>query len=63
VPCRCRGSRSNHHDQTSHWQATSITQATEQPQMVRGLIEREAAARFNLTGQGSAVLAALLTKS
>jgi hypothetical protein len=30
--------------------------------MVRGLIEREAASRFKLTGQGRAVLAALLTK-
>jgi hypothetical protein len=44
------------------WQAASVTHATAQHMMVRGLIEREAASRFKLTGQGRAVLAALLTK-
>ena len=24
APCRCRGSRSNHHDQGSHWQAATL---------------------------------------
>jgi hypothetical protein len=44
------------------WQAASITHATARHMMVRGLIEREAALQFNLTDQGRAVLAALLTK-
>ena len=44
------------------WQAASITHATAQHMMVRGLIEREAALQFNLTDQGRSVLAALLTK-
>jgi hypothetical protein len=44
------------------WQAASVTHATAQHMMVRGLIEREAASRFKLTDQGRAVLAALLTK-
>jgi hypothetical protein len=45
------------------WQAASITHATAQHMMVRGLIERDqAATRYALTDQGRAVLAALLTK-
>jgi hypothetical protein len=43
------------------WQAASITHATAQQMMVRGLIERDqAASRFVLTDQGRAVLAALI---
>ena len=42
------------------WQAASITHATAQHMMVRGLIERQAASRFALTEQGRAVLAAML---
>jgi hypothetical protein len=45
------------------WQAASITHATAQHMMVRGLIERQAAKRFVLTEQGRAVLAALLDQS
>jgi hypothetical protein len=41
------------------WQAASITHATAQHMMVRGLIEREPGG-FVLTVQGRAVLAALL---
>jgi hypothetical protein len=44
------------------WQAASVTHMTAQHMMVRGLIEREAASRFKLTGEGCAVLAALLAK-
>jgi hypothetical protein len=45
------------------WQKASITHATAQHMMVRGLIEREPAApRFVLTEQGRAVLAALTLK-
>jgi hypothetical protein len=44
------------------WQAASITHATAQHMMVRGLIERQAAPRFVLTDQGRAVLAAMLAK-
>jgi hypothetical protein len=44
------------------WQAGGITHATAQHMMVRGLIQRTAAARFTLTDQGRAVLAALLAK-
>jgi hypothetical protein len=45
------------------WQAASITHATAQQMMVRGLMERDqAASRFLLTEQGRAVLAALLAK-
>jgi len=44
------------------WQKASVTHATAQHIMVRGLIEREAASQFKLTDQGRAVLAALLTK-
>jgi hypothetical protein len=41
------------------WQAASITHATAQHMMVRGLIERDrAATRFILTEQGRAVLTA-----
>jgi hypothetical protein len=43
------------------WQAASITHATAQHLMVRGLIERDrAATRYVLTEQGRAALAALL---
>jgi hypothetical protein len=42
------------------WQAASITHATTQQMMVRGLIERQAATRFVLTLHGRAVLAVLL---
>ena len=43
------------------WQAASITHATAQHMMVRGLIERDqAATRYMLTEQGRAVLAAML---
>jgi hypothetical protein len=42
------------------WQAASITHATAQQMMVRGLIERQAATRFALTEHGRAVLAVLL---
>ena len=43
------------------WQAASITHATAQHMMVRGLIERDhAATRYALTDQGRAVLGALL---
>jgi hypothetical protein len=46
------------------WQAASITHATAQQMMVRGLIERDqAASRYVLTDQGRAVLAALLAKA
>jgi hypothetical protein len=46
------------------WLAASITHATAQHMMVRGLIERDqAASRFMLTEQGRAVLAALLDGS
>ena len=41
------------------WQAASITHATAQHMMVRGLIERQAASRFALTEQERAVLAAM----
>jgi hypothetical protein len=44
------------------WQAASVTHATAQHMMVRGLIEGEAASQFKLTDQGRAMLAALLTK-
>ena len=44
------------------WQAASITHATAQQMMVRGLIEREAATRYVLTEQGRAVLAAVLER-
>ena len=44
------------------WQKASVTHATAQHMMVRGLIEREAASQFKLTHQGRAVLAALLPK-
>jgi hypothetical protein len=44
------------------WQAASITHATAQHMMVRGLIERQTATRFMLTEQGRAVLEALLKK-
>ena len=44
------------------WQAASITHATAQQMMVRGLIERQAASRFALTDQGHAVLAAMLER-
>jgi hypothetical protein len=47
----------------SDWQAASITHATAQQMMVRGLIERDqAASRYALTEQGRAVLAALLER-
>jgi hypothetical protein len=42
------------------WQAASITHATAQQMMVRGLIERHAATRYTLTEQGRAVLSAML---
>jgi hypothetical protein len=42
------------------WQAASITHATAQHMMVRGLIERQAAARYALTDDGRTVLAAML---
>jgi hypothetical protein len=43
------------------WQAASITHATAQHMMVRGLIERDrAATRYALTDQGRAVLGKLL---
>jgi hypothetical protein len=43
------------------WQAASITHATAQQMMIRGLIERDqGATRFALTEQGRAMLAALL---
>jgi hypothetical protein len=42
------------------WQAVSVTHATAQQMMVRGLIVRQAAARYVLTERGPAVLAALL---
>jgi hypothetical protein len=43
------------------WQAASITHATAQQMMVRGLIERDqAATRYAMTDRGRAVLAALL---
>jgi hypothetical protein len=43
------------------WQAASITHATAQQMMVRGLIERATgAASYRLTDQGRAVLEALL---
>jgi hypothetical protein len=42
------------------WQAASITHATAQHMMVRGLIERQTAARYVLTEQGRAVLEALM---
>jgi hypothetical protein len=45
------------------WQAASITHATAQHMMVRGLIERQAASCYVLTDQGRAVLAALLAKA
>jgi hypothetical protein len=45
------------------WQAASITHATAQHMMVRGLIERQAATRYALTEQGREVLAALLAKA
>jgi hypothetical protein len=46
------------------WQAASITHATAQRLMVRGLIERDRrATRFVLTDQGRAVLAALMAKA
>jgi hypothetical protein len=45
------------------WQAASVTHATAQHMMVRGLIERDqATSRFVLTEQGHAVLAALLER-
>jgi hypothetical protein len=45
------------------WQAASVTHATAQHMMVRGLIERDqATSRFVLTEQGRAVLAALLER-
>jgi hypothetical protein len=45
------------------WQAASITHATAQHVMVRGMIERDpGATRFVLTDQGAAVLAALLER-
>jgi hypothetical protein len=46
------------------WQAASITHATAQHMMVRGLIERDSAAmRYVLTDQGRAVLGTLLATS
>jgi hypothetical protein len=46
------------------WQAASVTHATAQHMMVRGLIERDqAASRFVLTKQARAVLAALPQRS
>jgi hypothetical protein len=43
------------------WQAASITHATAQHMMVRGLIERDrAATRYALTELGHVVLAAML---
>jgi hypothetical protein len=42
------------------WQAASITHATAQHMMIRGLIERQTATRFVLTEQGRVVLAAML---
>jgi hypothetical protein len=46
------------------WQAASITHATAQHMMVRGLIERDRGApRYTLTDQGRAVLAAVLAKA
>jgi hypothetical protein len=42
------------------WQAAGITHATAQYMMVRGPIERRAAARYALTDQGRAVLAVML---
>jgi hypothetical protein len=45
------------------WQKASVTHATAQHLMIRGLIEREgAAAAFVLTDHGRAVLEALLAK-
>jgi hypothetical protein len=44
------------------WQAASITHATTQHMMVRGLIERQAATRYVLTEQGRAVLATFLER-
>jgi hypothetical protein len=46
------------------WQAASITHATAQQMMVRGLIEREGAAtRYKLSDNRGAVLPALLGRS
>lgn len=46
------------------WQAASITHATAQHMLVRGLIERATGAtNYKLTDQGRAVLDALLAKS
>jgi hypothetical protein len=44
------------------WQAASITHATAQQMMVRGLIERQASSPFAQTDQGRAVLAAMLER-
>jgi hypothetical protein len=41
------------------WQAANITHATAHHIRVRGLIERDGAARYLLTDQGHALLAAL----
>jgi hypothetical protein len=45
------------------WQKAGVTHATTQHMMVRGLIERDrGAARYRLTEQGRAVLAAMLAR-
>jgi hypothetical protein len=58
---RTHGARTVYLGSDTDWQAASITHATAQHLMVRGLIERQAATRYVLTEQGRAVLAALIT--
>jgi hypothetical protein len=45
------------------WQRASITGATAQQMMIRGLIERQAAGSFVLSDQGRAVLEALMMRA
>jgi hypothetical protein len=44
------------------WQRAGVTHATTQQMMIRGLIERQAARSFTLTGDGRAVLEALMMR-